>query len=142
MVSLSAVVRRGWLVGACLGVLQLTGACSGRDEGALAGSDENFRAKFNNPRGGQVAEPRLPRNPTGVSAAVGEPCDDGFDGTCESGICLHVQLAERTRGYVCSMKCVEHTECPAGWRCVQTGAAAGSDFCVPEATSKPAGGGR
>jgi hypothetical protein len=51
---------------------------------------------------------------------------------CESGLCLHTNHS-RDRGYVCSGFCIESSDCPINWRCVQTYPSEASHFCVPEA---------
>ena len=79
-------------------------------------------------------EQRFPSDDTNLESSrqlpSGADCSKAGAGICKSRVCLHAS-ADPHNGFLCSNRCVDTMECPAGWRCVQTHPSPGSSLCVP-----------
>lgn len=64
---------------------------------------------------------------------VGEDCTAHGYTECISGLCLHA-VPIRGQGYFCSKSCLDSSECPRDWRCVQVmPGSSGPGVCQPPA---------
>ena len=80
-----------------------------------------------------VSEPS-PSETAQTLREVGEDCSAVGGEGCVSGVCLHADVDSRTGGFVCSRECGGTSDCPAGWRCLQTHPGPDSELCIPPET--------